>query len=77
VIAAFIENAFMKSIEKSIVDAADGDAVVESFLNGTPLDPETAHRVDERGDAITERLRRKYGILDVRADLVRAVRDEE
>jgi hypothetical protein len=67
----------MKTTEEAIVSSADCDAVIESFLTGKSLDPETARRVDERADAITERLRRKYGVLDVAADLVRETRDEE
>ncbi len=68
----------MITLEKPIVSAdADGDAVIESLLTGKPIDPETARRVQERAEQITQELRRKHGTLDVAVDLIREIRDEE
>jgi hypothetical protein len=54
----------------------DYRAVIKHILDKTPLDPEIAHRIDERADRITERLRRENVDIDV-VQLLREVRDEE
>lgn len=58
-------------------EAADNEAVRDSLLHKTPIDPEVYRRVHEKADEITERLRRNYGVLEIAVDLVRKGRDEE
>jgi len=43
---------------------ADLDAVMKRIIDGTPVDPETSRRIEERADRITEELRRTRGIMD-------------
>jgi hypothetical protein len=64
-------------IDDAALIAEDGKALMASLVSGKPLDPEVARRIDERAARITERLRRKYGTLDVAVDLVREGRDAE
>jgi hypothetical protein len=54
---------------------ADLDAVMKRIIDGTPVDPETSRRIEERGDRITEELRRNYGQIDV-DKLLHDARDE-
>jgi hypothetical protein len=56
---------------------ADEEAVNEHVLTGKPLDPEVYRRVRARAEKITAELRRKYGDMNLSADLIREVRDEE
>lgn len=42
---------------------ADLDAMMKNIIDGTPLDPETSRRIDERADRITEKLRRLHGVI--------------
>jgi hypothetical protein len=44
---------------------ADLDALIHHHLEGTPVDPELARRVDERADRITEELLRKGVRIDI------------
>jgi hypothetical protein len=43
---------------------ADLDAVMKRIIDGTPVDPETSRRIEERADRITEEIRRTRGIMD-------------
>ena len=43
---------------------ADLDAVMKRIIDGTPVDPETSRRIEERADLITERIRRTRGVMD-------------
>ena len=43
---------------------ADLDAVMKRIIDGTPVDPETSLRIDERADRITEEIRRSRGVMD-------------
>jgi hypothetical protein len=43
---------------------ADLDAVLKRMIDGTPVDPETSRRIEERADRITEEIRRTRGVLD-------------
>ena len=43
---------------------ADLDAVMKRIVNGTPVDPETSRRIEERADRITEEIRRTRGVMD-------------
>jgi hypothetical protein len=43
---------------------ADLDAVMKRIIDGTPVDPETSHRIEERADRITEEIRRTRGVMD-------------
>ena len=56
---------------------ADEEAVNQHVLTGKPLDPEVYRRVRSRAEKITAELRRKCGDMNISADLIREVRDEE
>lgn len=70
------ENA-MKTTVTTSEQQADEEAVNEHVLTGKPLDPEVYRRVRARAEKITTELRRKYGDMNISADLIREVRDEE
>jgi hypothetical protein len=42
---------------------ADLDAVMKRIIDGTPVDPETSRRVEERAGRITEEIRRTRGVM--------------
>jgi hypothetical protein len=42
---------------------ADLDAVIKRIMDGTPVDPETSRRIEERADLITEEIRRTRGVM--------------
>jgi hypothetical protein len=42
----------------------DLDAVMKRIIYGTPVDPETSRRIEERADRITEEIRRTRGVMD-------------
>ena len=67
----------MKTTENITEQQADEEAVNEHVLTGKPLDPEVYRRVRARAEKITAELRRKYGDMNISADLIREVRDEE
>ena len=67
----------MKSTETITEQQADEEAVNEHVLTGKPLDPEVYCRVRARAEMITAELRRKHGDMNISADLIREVRDEE
>ena len=43
---------------------ADLDAVMKRIIDGTPVDPETSRRIEERADRLTEEIRRTRGVMD-------------
>jgi hypothetical protein len=43
---------------------ADLDAVLKRIMDGTPVDPETSRRIEERADRITEEIRRTRGVMN-------------
>jgi hypothetical protein len=43
---------------------ADLDAVMKRIIDGTPVDPETSRRIEERADRITEEIRRTRGVMN-------------
>jgi len=43
---------------------ADLDAVMKRIIDGTPVDPETARRIEERANRITEEIYRTHGLID-------------
>lgn len=43
---------------------ADLDAVLKRIIDGTPVDPETSRRIEERANRITEEIRRVRGVMD-------------
>ena len=43
---------------------ADLDAVMKRIIDGTPVDPETSRRIEERADRITEEIYRTHGLID-------------
>ena len=67
----------MKTTETIAEQQTDEEAVNEHVLTGKPLDPEVYGRVRARAEKITAELRRKYGDMNISADLIREVRDEE
>jgi hypothetical protein len=67
----------MKTTDTITQQQADEEAVNEHVLTGKPLDPEVCRRVRARAEKITAQLRRKHGSMDISADLIREVRDEE
>ena len=64
-------------IDDPIETQADLKAVLDSLIHKTPLDPEIARRVRERGRRITQEVFERHGLLNVAADLIREGRDEE
>lgn len=56
---------------------ADTQAIIEHLTTGKPLDPETYHRIRERGEHLTEEIRQKHGVIDMAVDLIREGREEE
>jgi hypothetical protein len=67
----------MKTTNPAAEQQADEEAVHEHVLTGKPLDPEVYRRVRARAEKITADLRQKFGNMDISADLIREVRDEE
>jgi hypothetical protein len=53
---------------------ADQEAVMRAFLTGTTVDPEVAHRVQERSRLIREEVFRKHGLVDVAVPAIRELR---
>ena len=43
---------------------ADLDAVMKRIIDGTPVDPETSRRIEERANRITGEIRRTRGVMD-------------
>ena len=54
----------------------DEKAVMASFVSGTPLDPEVARRVRNRGRQIREEIFRQHGLLDIGVPAIRELRGE-
>jgi hypothetical protein len=67
----------MRTTQAASEQQADEAAVHEHVLSAKPLDPEIYRRVRARPGKITAELRRKYGDMNLSADLLREVRDEE
>ena len=55
---------------------ADGNLIVECIMAGRPVPPEVIRRVDQRANAITERLRQEFGVVDVGGRAIRELRGE-
>jgi hypothetical protein len=53
---------------------ADEAAVMQAFLTGTPVDPEVALRVQERGRLVREEVYRKHGLVDIAVPAIRELR---
>lgn len=49
---------------------------MRAFLAGTPVDPEVARRVQERGSVIREEAFRKHGLMDVAVPAIRELRGQ-
>ena len=43
---------------------ADLNAVMKRLIDGTPVDPETSRRIEQRAARITEEIRRVHGVID-------------
>ena len=37
---------------------------MKRIIDGTPVDPETSRRIEERADRITDEIRRTRGVMD-------------
>jgi hypothetical protein len=66
------ENSTMNAISSDAL--ADVDTLLKNL--GHPQDPELVKRVEERADAIRDRIFRENGFLNVAVDLIRETRDE-
>lgn len=67
----------MKTIAENRVPpevTADGEALIESITTGKPLDPEIARRIHERAEAITQRVYREQGLVDIAVPSIRELR---
>ena len=64
----------MSTIQDDI--AADNQAVIDHAMNGTPLDPAVAKRIQQRADEIREEIRRTHGVQELAVELIRHARDE-
>lgn len=53
---------------------ADEKAVMQAFLTGTPVDPDIAHRVQERSRMISEEIFRMHGLVDIAVPAIRELR---
>jgi len=53
---------------------ADEEAVMQAFLTGTAVDPQVAHRVQERSRLIREEVFRKHGLVDIAVPAIRELR---
>ena len=53
---------------------ADEEAVIRAFLAGAPVDPNVAHRVQERSRLIREEVFRQHGLVDVAVPAIRELR---
>jgi hypothetical protein len=67
----------LKKPDSSAEHDRDTQAILERIMTGKPLDPDTYRRVWERGECLTEQIRRDHGTVDVAVELVRDTRDEE
>ena len=72
---------FMKTATQNelTVDAevlADEDAVMASFVAGTPIDPEVAERVRERGRRLRDEILQRHGVVDIGVPAIRELRGE-
>jgi hypothetical protein len=56
---------------------ADLQAVIDSLVSKTPLDPAIARRVEERAERTRQEVFERHGLLNVAVDLIREIRDEE
>jgi hypothetical protein len=53
---------------------ADEEAVMQAYLSGTAVDPDVAHRVQERSRLIREEVLRKHGLVDIAVPAIRELR---
>jgi hypothetical protein len=53
---------------------SDEEAVLQAFLAGAPVDPNVAHRVQERSRLIREEVFRKHGLVDIAVPAIRELR---
>jgi hypothetical protein len=74
-----VDNGSMKNDDDTLIPPdvlADAQLVAECVAAGKPVPPEVARRVREDAARITERLRQKYGELDIGVPAIRELRDE-
>ena len=57
---------------------SDLQAVMKRLIDGTPVDPQTSRRIEERADRISEQIVRLHGEIDDETlnQLLRDVRDD-
>jgi hypothetical protein len=51
-------------------------AIIEHALTGTPLDPEVARRVREKGERLRQEILEKQGVVDIGVPAIRELRGE-
>jgi hypothetical protein len=59
-----MSTAELQSAYMDLQVQADLDTVMKRIIDGTPVDPETSRRIEERADRITEEIRRTRGVMD-------------
>jgi hypothetical protein len=55
---------------------ADEEAVMASFVAGTPVDPEVARRVHARAMKIRDEIFMRHGVVDIGVQSIRELRGE-
>jgi hypothetical protein len=69
-----LDNLCMTTDTRHPIDA-DTEALLERIA-GKPLDPEVYRRIQERGNKVTEEIRKRMGTIEIAIDLIRETRDE-
>ncbi len=64
------KNGILRSVK------ADVQAVADHLASGKPLGPEIVRRIRERSARIQQRIRRKYGLVDIAVPAIRELRGE-
>jgi hypothetical protein len=59
-----MSTAETESTSNDLQVLADLDAVMKRIIDGTPVDPVTSRRIEERANRITEEIRLAQGVMD-------------
>jgi hypothetical protein len=68
-----------EELENSATDPealSDEEAILASFVSGTPVDPDVQRRVHERAQKIRQEIFRKHGLVDIAVPAIRELRGE-
>ncbi len=71
-----MKNEIVDDLDDKALAAADGEAVMDSCIHGTSLDPEIGKRVGARAKQIRDEIYRKHGLVDWAVPLIRECRGE-